>query len=275
MPAEWITNTSVGSLSSFGHSIRTTPPGTARLSHDLDAPDEPEGRQNGIARAYSVPALHVIVFQALAGRHKANSRAEVADDLVRVAATVAADPVHSMAWQATVPDPGPDTGGRLHSDNIWQTQFGDTRTELTVDSITGIRQDRRLGHFLLNRLANLLKRNLRFGSKTDRLGDTRLPPAFGIGGPDFRQVQTKRDGHTGGIGADRQDSPPRGSCLVCLTARNTVVPRQRNESPSWEIRYHPQSMPELVPCLHRRQHVATHLLQHGFIAPRRIGDQVV
>src|SRR5207237_99427 len=43
------------------------------------------------------------------------------------------------------------------------------------------------------------------------------------------------------------NSPPPGSCLACLPARNTAALRRPNECPSWETRYHPRSTPEPAP----------------------------
>src|SRR5215217_5825649 len=84
----------------------------------------------------------------------------------------------------------PDTDGRLHAHHVLQIQFCDSRTESTVNSITGVGYHDSGRHTVLQCLPDLSQSDLWFGLKLNLFRDTCLFPPFPITGPNLRQIQS-------------------------------------------------------------------------------------
>ena len=77
---------------------------------------------------------------------------------------------------------------RLYTDNVVQTQIGDSGAKLTVHTVTGICYDYPAWNFVIDGLPNLLQCNLWLSLKLHLVRNTGLLPALIVIGPDLRQV---------------------------------------------------------------------------------------
>ena len=85
-----------------------------------------------------------------------------------------------------------------------ELEFGEPAAKPRVVAVIGIREHDTLRDAILERLADLIERNLRFGLKRDLLRHTGLLAPRRVVRPIFRQIKPQSDRQAGVIAGSRQ-----------------------------------------------------------------------
>src|SRR6476646_5484480 len=111
--------------------------------------------------------------------------------MIRIPAQQSGWPANPLArqWRQWFRAGFPDANGGLYTDNVVQTQIGDSGSKLTVQPVTGICYDYPAWNSVIYGLPNLSQCDLWLSLKLNVVRNARLFPALIVIGPDLRQVQ--------------------------------------------------------------------------------------
>ncbi len=124
-------------------------------------------------------------------------------------------------------------------------------------------------------MANLIERYSRLGLELNLLGNACLAPSRVIAGPTLGQVELVGHGYTQGSRTHRQTH--RYTTVVLFSQLTTVLARHPYGLFAFLGKTGVVDNPgnHAFPLLHRRKGILSHPLQHLFIAPRRVGNQMM